>query len=123
MEVTISLPEKVFANVKNAASRTHRRIDEIIVEKIEREFSIDVETLEKQIAVCSDKEIIEFSNIKMPEKQDKRLSFLLEKQGETDLTQTEQKELWKLIDLNRLAALKKAFALREIERRGLNDKN
>ncbi len=123
MEVTISLPDEVFANVKNVASKTHRRIDEIIVEKIEREFSVDVEALEKQIAVCSDGEVIKISNIEMPERQDKRLSFLLEKQGEKDLSETEQNELWKLMDLNRLATLKKAFALREIERRGLNGKD
>ena len=40
MEITISLPDKVFANVANLASETHRRIDEVIVEKIEREFSL-----------------------------------------------------------------------------------
>jgi hypothetical protein len=123
MEVTISLTDKVFANVKNVASKTHRQIDEIIIEKIEREFSIDVESLEKQIAVCSDREVIKISNIEMPEKQDKRLSFLLEKQGESKLTETEQNELWKLMDLSRFATLKKAFAVREIERRDLNDKD
>ena len=68
MEVTISLPDKVFANVANLASKTHRRVDEIIVEKIEREFSLDVEDLEKQIAVCSDREVVELSNLQMLEK-------------------------------------------------------
>jgi hypothetical protein len=123
MELTISLPDKVFANVENLASKTHRRIDEFIVEKIEREFSLDVEELEKQIAICSDKEVIEISNLQMRAKEDKRLSFLLQTQGERDLTKTEQKELWKLMELNRLATLKKAFALREISRRGLNGKD
>jgi hypothetical protein len=123
MELTISLPDKVFANVENLASKTHRRIDEFIVEKIEREFSLDVEELEKQIAICSDKEVIEISNLQMRAKEDKRLSFLLQTQGERDLTKTEQKELWKLMELNRLATPKKAFALREISRRGLNGKD
>ena len=123
MEVTISLPDKVFANVANLASKTHRRIDEVIVEKIEREFSLDVEDLEKQIAVCSDREVVELSNLQMPEKQDRRLSFLLQKQGEKDLAKSERKELWKLMETNRLTTLKKAFALRELSRRGLNGKD
>ena len=123
MEVTISLTDNIFANVANLASKTHRRIDEVIVEKIEREFSLDVADLEAQIAVCSDKEIVEFSKLQMPVKQDKQLSFLLQKQGETVLTTTQQKELWKLMELNRLTTLKKAFALREVTRRGLNGKD
>ena len=123
MEVTISLPDKVFANVANLASKTHRRVDEVIVEKIEREFSLDVEDLEKQIAVCSDREVVELSNLQMPEKQDRRLSFLLQKQGEKDLAKSERKELWKLMEMNRLTTLKKAFALRELSRRGLNGKD
>lgn len=123
MEITISLPDKVFANVANVASRTHRRVDEVIAEKIERDFSLEIEELERQIAVCYDKEIIKLSKLQMPEKQDKRLSFLLQKQGEKDLTKSEQEELWELMELNRLTTLKKAFALREVSRRGLNGKD
>ncbi len=120
MEVTISLPEQIFANLSSVASKSHRRIDEIIVEKIEREFSIDTEDLERQITFCSDKELFELAEIKMPAKQDSRLSNLLEKQNERDLTLSEQTEMWKLMDINRLTTLKKAFALREISQRNLN---
>lgn len=123
MEVTINLPEHIFANVSNLASKTHRRVDEVIAEKIERDFSFDIEVLEKQIAVCSDSEVLEISNLQMPEKQDKRLSFLLQKQGEKVLSNLEQKELWSLMELNRFATLKKSFALREVTRRGLNGKD
>lgn len=117
MDVTISLPDKIFANVANLASKTHRRIDEVIVEKIEREFSLDAEDLEKQIAVCSDKEVVELSNVQMPAKQDKQLSFLLQQQGEAILTERQRKELWNLMEINRLTTLKKAFAIREVSRR------
>ncbi len=123
MEVTISLPEQIFANLSSVASKSHRRIDEIIVEKIEREFSIDAEDLERQITFCSDKELFELAEIKMPAKQDSRLSKLLEKQNERDLTLSEQTEMWKLMDINRLTTLKKAFALREISQRNLNGKD
>ena len=120
MEITISLPDTVFVKVANLASKTHRRIDEVIVEKIEREFSLDIEALEKQITACANPELLNFAKMQMPAKEDTRLSFLLNKQGEKHLTKLEQKELWKLMELNRFATLKKAFALREVSRRGLH---
>jgi hypothetical protein len=123
MEITIKLPDKIFATLSSEASKSHRRIDEIIVEKIERDFALDVEDLERQIAACADKEILRLAEIRMPPKQDKRLSNLLQKQGERNLTENEEKELWRLMDLNRLTTLKKALALREIARRSLNGKD
>ena len=123
MEVTINLPEKVFANLSSAANRSNRRIDEVIAEKIERDFAVDADELEKQILICSNKEILELARIKMPSEQDERLSRLLNKQNEGNLSGDEQKEIWQLMDLNRLTTLKKAFALREISRRGLNGKD
>ncbi|MBX7170602.1 MAG: hypothetical protein K1X72_06560 [Pyrinomonadaceae bacterium] len=123
MEVTINLPDKIFANISSIASKSKRRVDEIIAEKIENEFSVNIEELEKQIAFCSDKELLELTKLQMPTKQDNHLSNLLHKQNEEDLTKSEQKELWKLMELNRLTTLKKAFALREASRRGLNGKD
>ncbi len=123
MEVTIGLPEKVFANLSNAAHKSHRRIDEVIAEKIERDFAIDADELAKQIFVCSDKEVLELAEIQMPSEKDARLSHLLNKQNEGNLSADEQKETWQLMETNRLTTLKKAYALREISRRGLDGKN
>ncbi len=118
MEITINLPEKVFANLSAIAGKSRRPIDEVIVEKIEQTFAVDVEELDKQISLCSDKEVLELAKLQMPAKQDYRLSKLLEKQNESPLADKEQKELWQLMEVSRLTTLKKAFALREISRRG-----
>lgn len=123
MEITISLPEKVFAILSSAANKSHRRIDEVIAEKIERDFAVDTDELEKQIAVCSDKEVLELSRIEVPSEKDERLSRLLDKQTEKILSGDEQKELWQLMDSSRITTLKKAYALREISRRGLDGEN
>lgn len=123
MEVTINLPERVFANLSAIAKKSRRRLDEVIVESLEQEFLKEAETLEKQISVCSDKEVLELAHIQMPPKQDQRLSRLLQKQGETKLTAKEQQDMWELMDLNRLTTLKKALALREISLRGLHEQN
>lgn len=122
MEITINLPEKIFANLSVIADRSSRRIDEVILEKIEHEFAVDDEALEKQISLCSDKEVLEIAKVLMPDEQDARLSNLLSKQGEQSLTASEQHELWGLMELNRFTTLKKAFALREISRRGLRSR-
>lgn len=123
MEVTINLSDRILANLSSVARSTHRRIDEVIAEKIERDFAIDTEDLARQITLCSDKEVFQLAELQMPSQQDTRLSHLLQKQNERDLTETEQKELWKLMELNRLMTLKKAFAVREISRRGLDGKD
>lgn len=123
MEITINLPERVLANLSVIAGRSRRRIDEVIVEGIKHEFTVNAEDLAKQISACSDQEALELTDIQMPAEQDARLSDLLRKQNEETLTANEQKEMWKLMETNRLTTLKKAFALREISRRGLNEQN
>ena len=119
MEITINLPERVFANLSAIAGKSRRPIDEVIVEKIEQTFAAEVEELAKQILLCSNKEVLELAKVRMSARQDRRLSELLEKQGEVPLAAKEQKELWKLMEIARLTTLKKAFALREISRRDL----
>ncbi|HMV47711.1 MAG TPA: hypothetical protein PLD20_07040 [Blastocatellia bacterium] len=119
MEITINLPERVFANLSVLAGNSRRRIDEVIVEKIEHAFASESDELAKQISLCSDREVLEIARMRLSVKQDARLSGLLKKQGEELLMAKEQNELWKLMEENRLVTLKKAFALREMNRRGL----
>lgn len=84
-------------------------------------FKAQVKIIKESVEFCSEKEIIELCNLQMPVKKDERLSFLLQKQNEHDLTKTEDKEFWKLMELNRLTTLRKAFGLRETSRRGLKE--
>lgn len=123
MEITISLPERIFANLSVIAGKSHRPIDEVIVERIEQGFVSETDNLARQVALCADEEVVELASIQMPAQQDQRLSELLQKQGETSLADSEQNELWELMEISRLVTLKKAFALREISRRGLNEQN
>lgn len=121
MEVTINLPERVFANLSKIAKKSRRRLDEVIVERLEQEFLTEAKNLDKQISRCSDKEVLSLAKLQLPAKQARRMSALLQKQGEKILSAREQQVLWQLIDESRLATLKKAFALREISRRGLHE--
>ncbi len=123
MEITINLPERVFLNLSKVAKQSRRRVDEVIVERLEQEFEREVETLAKQISVCSDREVLVLAKLQMPDKQARRMSELLQKQGATVLSAREQQELWRLVEESQFATLKKAFALREITRRGLHEQN
>ncbi|MBS1797891.1 MAG: hypothetical protein JSS81_28985 [Acidobacteria bacterium] len=119
MEVTINLPDGVFAHLSSVARSAQRPVDEVIAEKLERDLAIDTEHLEKQIALCSDGEVRQLSEIGMSPRKDARLRRLLQNQNERELNETERGELWNLMETNRLATLKKAFARREMSRRDL----
>lgn len=123
MEITINLPTKVFAALSASAKRSHRRVDELIVESIEQRFVEEVEMLDQQISRCADQEVLKLAEMQMPARQSRRLSLLLEKQNAGKLSEQEEKEMWELMHLSRLATIKKAIALREISRRGLREQN
>ena len=78
-----------------------------------------IQELEQQVSFASDQEVLELAELQMSDKENRRMSRLLQKQGETKLTAGEHKRLWALVDVSRLSTLKKAFALREVSRRGL----
>ncbi len=117
MEVTISLPDKVFANVKNLASKTKRRVDEIIAEKIEREFSAD--ELERPLEDCSDEEVLALANMKMSEIEDRHMSKLLDKQREKTISSLEKNELDALFRVYQVGNLRKSQGIVEAVQRGL----
>lgn len=119
MEITISLPDKVFANVANLASKTHRRVDEVIAEKVERDFSSDTSELERPLAGCSDAEVLAVANMKMSEAENARMSELLDKQREETITPLERNELDALFRVFQFGNLRKSQGIYEAVQRGL----
>jgi hypothetical protein len=119
MEIMISLPDNVFANVANLASKTHRRVDELIAEKVEREFSSETGELERPLAGCSDAEVLAVANMKMSEAENRRMSELLDKQREETITPLERNELDTLFRVFQFGNLRKAQGIYEAVQRGL----
>ncbi|NOT59238.1 MAG: hypothetical protein HOP19_03325, partial [Acidobacteria bacterium] len=78
MEITINLPERVYAGLSTAAKQSRRRVDEVIVERLEQEVEKEIETLAKQIAVCADKEVLALAKLQMSDKRAQRMSELLQ---------------------------------------------
>jgi hypothetical protein len=115
MEVTISLPDQVFANVASVANKTHRRVDEFLAEKIVRDYSVE----ERPLANCSDEEVLAIANMKMSKKENKRMSELLDKQREETITPLERNELDAMFRVFQVGNLRKSQGIAEAVQRGL----
>ncbi len=75
--------------------------------------------LKKSVALSSDKEVLGLANLQMNETQSNRLSFLLAKNGEGNLTESDKEELYDLMQINRLNDLRKAIGIVEAMKRNL----
>jgi hypothetical protein len=119
MQTTVNLSENAYQYVSSIAQMTERTIDEVIEETFENRFEEEVEMLKKSIELSSDKEVLELANFQMPERQSNRLSRLLTKNGEGNLTENEKEELGSLMQINRLNDLRKAIGIVEAMKRDL----
>jgi hypothetical protein len=115
MEVTISLPDQVFANVASVANKTHRRVDEFLAEKIVRDYSVE----ERPLANCSDEEVLAIANSKMSKKENKRMSELLYKNQADTLTPLERNEMESMVFVYQVGNLRKSQGIAEAVLRGL----
>lgn len=119
MQTTVNLSENAYRNISSIAQMTERTIDEVIDETFENRFEKEVELLKKSAEFSSDAEVIELANFQMAEEQSVRLSNLLTKNGEEKLSENENKELRRLMQINRLNDLRKAIGIVEAIKRGL----
>ncbi len=119
MQTTVNLSENAYRNISSIAQMTERTIDEVIEETFENRFEKEVELLKKSAEFSSDAEVIELANFQMAEEQSVRLSNLLTKNGEEKLSENENKELRRLMQINRLNDLRKAIGIVEAIKRGL----
>ena len=119
MQTTVKLSENAYQYVSNIARMNGRTIDEVVEETFENRFDDEVEMLKKSVELSMDKEVLALSEFQMPEKQSNRLSNLLGKNGEGNLTENEREELEKLMQINRFNDLRKAIGIVEAIKRGL----
>lgn len=119
MEVTVKLSDKIYQSFKQLADETNRRVDEVIAEKIQSDYSVENTNNEQAIADLSDEEVLDLANLKLSKQQDERLSQLLENQREERITTSEKIELEGLMGLYRMGNLRKAQGCLEAVKRGL----
>ncbi len=119
MEIRVNLPENIYRSVTELAVRTSRGVDEVIADKLRDDFSIENIDNEELVAVWSDEDVLALANLKLPPKQDRRLSQLLERQRESRLTMNEKVELEGLMGLYNLANFRKSQGIVAAVKRGL----
>ena len=119
MEVTLNLPENIYRNFTELAEKKHRRIEEVITDKLRGDFSFEDADFEAAVAGWSDEDVLALANLKLPKEQSDRMSALSELSQRGAINKVEESELGIYLELYNNANLRKACGIAEASRRGL----
>lgn len=109
----LDLPEPVVESARAIALQSHRRIEDVLFEWIDRAAT------EVPIELLSDAQVLALCDLEMPEEQQARLHHLLAAQREGGLTAEERGQLESLMGIYRRGMIRKAQALKVAVDRGL----
>jgi hypothetical protein len=119
MEITLNLPENIYRNFSAIAEKKRQRLEEVIADKLQDDFSADMANYEETVAGWSDEAVLALANLKLPKEQSDRMSVLLARLDEGLITDSEERELEIYAELSQISALRKAYGIAEAVRRGL----
>ena len=114
--ITLTLPESVYRSAERLAEGAQQPIQDVLTELLSEML---VAWDEKPVTSLDDEELLQLCDLQMDPQQSRRLSELLEKQRERQLTDDERPELWALMRIYERALVRKSEALAEATRRGL----
>jgi hypothetical protein len=104
--VTLELSDTLAQQAKQIASLTHRRLEDVLVEWIDRAITdLPIESL-------PDDQILMLCDLQLEPQQQERLSDLLAQNQEGQLSQTETEQLDQLMKIYRQGLVRKARALK-----------
>jgi hypothetical protein len=111
--ITLELPEALAQQAKEIAALTHRRVEEVLLEWLDRASAdLPLESL-------PDEQILVLCDLQMQPRQQDQLSDLLARNQEGTLTEPEVTQLDELMQIYRRGLVKKARALKVAVERGL----
>jgi hypothetical protein len=111
--VTLELPEEVARQARAVAERTHRRLEDVLLEWL-GQVATDV-----PVSSLSDAQVLALRDLQMDDSQQRELGELLARQREETLDGADQVRLEELLATYRRGMVRKAQALREAVARGL----
>jgi hypothetical protein len=118
--VTIELPDELYEQAQRWAMLTSQDVNKTLTEAITLVLSpLPDQDIETPVSVLSDEEVLALSQAQIDKHQGRRFSELLNKQGEGQLTLTEESELWALMQIYERLLVRQSEALAEAVRRGL----
>ncbi|MBX3002114.1 MAG: hypothetical protein KF893_26555 [Caldilineaceae bacterium] len=104
--ITLEVPEEVMRSARDVAKRTHRTLEDVLREWLDRSaMQIPVEQL-------SDEQVLRLTQMELNAQQQSRLSDLLAKNREETLSLVEQGHLDELMQLYRQGLRRKAEAMK-----------
>jgi hypothetical protein len=111
--ITLELPEALAQQAKEIAALTHRRVEEVLLEWLDRASAdLPLESL-------PDEQILALCDLQMQPRQQDQLSDLLTRNQEGTLTGLEVSHLDELMQIYRRGLVRKARALKVAVERGL----
>lgn len=111
--VTLDLPPDVAQRAEAVAVRSHRRVEDVLLEWL-LHAATDV-----PVDLLSDAQVLVLCDQQMSEEQQRDLGDLLERQREGRLDQSARRQLTDLMDVYRRGLIRKAQALKVAVDRGL----
>jgi len=119
MEVTLNLPENVYRNFSEIAEKKHRRLEEVITDRLQDDFSADIADYAETIAGLADEDVLALAKLKLPEQQAERMSELSNKMQLGTMSKVEENELEIYLEIYNNVNLRKAHGIAEAVKRGL----
>ncbi|KAB8314889.1 hypothetical protein SD81_033270 [Tolypothrix campylonemoides VB511288] len=111
--ITLELPERLAQQAKEIAALTHRRLEDVLVEWIDRAITeLPVESL-------PDEQVLVLCDLQMEREQQEVFSDLLARNQEGQLNDAEVKRLDDLMEVYRRGLVRKARAMKVAVERGL----
>jgi len=122
-KITLQVAADEFSQANQAVLQAGFRIEEylnIVLQAITSSQPLNEEDAVARIFyLLPDATVMKLATAQMPEKDNKRFSRLLEKQGEGKLIEKQRDQLAELAEEYERGTLRKAYALAEAVRRGL----
>ncbi|MGI8786965.1 MAG: hypothetical protein ACR2HG_04290 [Pyrinomonadaceae bacterium] len=119
MEVTLNLPENIYRNFTELAEKKHRRIEEIITDKLQDDFSAETADYAETVAGWTDEDVLALAKLKLPKEQATRMSELADKVQCGTISRVEENEQEIYLEIYNNANLRKAYGIAEAVKRGL----
>lgn len=125
--VTITLPEIVYEQIREAAERSHRPIEDVLADAVAAAAPVmdapagSLRSALAHLAYLNDAALWQVARTSMPVEQRERLATLHDKQQREPLTTEEQIEEQALLTLYRETLLVRAQAAILLRQRGLED--
>jgi hypothetical protein len=104
--VMLELPEEIAQSATEVASRTHRSLEDVLVEWLDRSAA------QIPVDVLPDERVLQLSRTELDAHTQTELSVLLAKNREASLRPVEQRRLDELMQIYRQGLLRKAEALK-----------